>query len=389
MSAWFEAPRQAGAAGPRTHAFVLGVSRYEHLPKRAQDPTDDTTFNLRQLESAATSAVRFARWMRDTYHQPDAPLQDLWLLLSPSTRERRSLSAEEKAAARATRDAVQAALDEWRAACEADRDGVAVFYAAGHGIVLGVHEGGILLLEDFAADPNRRLDRALSMVNARSGLAGDKAPRTQYWFLDACQPLTRNIGDAALQGAGLPGWDGHVPERTDVSPIFMSAATGTLAFGAPGKGTLFSQALEECLELRAVKLGDPDGWVVTDAALGRRLRERVGELAQDKGAEQTADLGGRAGDAAFHVLRAPPQLPVTVAVLPEAAGSCSLATMTPEAGAPVFARQPLQQPLKRVVAAGQYAVEVEIEPPRDPFRNRVKPVLVAPNRAELIEVEVG
>ena len=389
MTAWFKAPRQAGGDGPRTHAFVLGVSRYEHLPKRAQDPLSDATFNLRQLESAATSAVQFARWMRDDYNQPAAPLQDMWLLLSPSARERRGLSDEEKGAPRATRDEVEAALDEWRKACEADREGVAVFYAAGHGLVLGVHEGGIVLLEDFAADPNKRLDRALSMADARSGLAGEKAPKTQFWFLDACQPLSQNIGDAALQPAGLPGWDGHVPEHTEVSAIFMSAATGTLAFGDPGKGTLFSQALGECLELKAVTLGDPAGWVVSVATLAQRLRERVGELARAKGAEQIADQGGRAGAAAFHVLRAPPQLPVTLAVRPEAAAGAALATMTPETGAPLFTRQPLQPPLKRVVAAGQYAIQVQIEPPQNPFKDQTRPFLVAPNRAELIEVDVG
>jgi hypothetical protein len=387
VSAWFKA--RGRASGPRTHAFVLGVSRYAHLPKRPQDPVSDETFGLRQLESAATSAVRFARWMTESYNRPDAPLRDLWLLLSPSARERRSLSDEEREAPAATRDEVRAALDEWKAACEADRDGIAVFYASGHGIVLGPHEGGIVLLEDFNAEPDRRMERTLSVVDARSGLAGPDAPKRQFWFLDACQPLPERRGGIELRSAGLPGWNGHIPEHTDVSPIFMSAATGTLAFGKPGKGTLFSEALEDCLGLRAVGLGDDGDWVINDTTLGRRLKERVAALAQDASAAQAADFGGRPGEVPFHVLPTPPRVPVTVSVAPDAARTRAFGTLTAGPDGTVFRRESLQRPVTRTVAAGNYILQVAIDPPADTFADKELPWFIAPNRPDVLEVAVG
>lgn len=368
--------------------FVVGVSHYDSLPQRAQDPVSDETFGLRQLESAATSAVEFARWMRDEYRQPEAPLKEIWMLLSPSARERRKLADDEKEAPPATRDEVRAALDHWRAACEADRDGIAVFYASGHGIVLGPHEGGIVLLEDFAADPNRRMERTLSMVDARAGLSGPEAAKRQYWFLDACQPLPEQRGGIDLQSAGVPGWDRYLHEQTDVSAVYMSATTGTNAYGDPGHGTIFSKALAECLSLRAVGLGDPDGWVVTDTALGRRLRERVAELARERQGDQTAAFGGRPGEIPFHVLDEPPQLDVTFAVAPPNAGDFAFGTLTPGAGSAVFERQPLRAPLTRKVAAGQYIVKVAIDPATDPFLDTELPCIVAPNRSDRIEVAV-
>jgi hypothetical protein len=367
---------------------VLGVSRYQHLPKRPQDPVTDATFGLRQLESAATSAVRFARWMTNSYNRPGAPLQNLWLLLSPSARERRNLSAEERAAPVAAHDEVKAALDEWRAACEADRDGIAVFYASGHGIVLGPQEGGIVLLEDFNADPDRRMERSLNVVQARSGLAGPDAPKRQFWFLDACQPLPEHRG-VELRPAGLPGWDGHIPEHTEVSPIFMSAATGTLAFGKPGKGTLFSEALEDCLGLRSVGLDDNGDWVIHDTTLGRRMRERVAALARAAGADQAADFGGRPGQEPFHVLPAPPRLPVTVSVVPDAARECAFGTLTAGPDGTVFERKRLRRPVKRTVAAGNYIVKVAIDPPTELFIDAELPWFVAPNKTDLVEVAVG
>jgi Caspase domain len=367
---------------------VLGVSRYAHLPKRPQDPVSDDTFGLRQLESAATSAVLFARWMTTSYHRPDAPLADLWLLLSPSAKERRKLTDDERAAPAALRDDVRAALDAWKESCEADRDGIAVFYASGHGIALGPHEGGIVLLEDFNAEPDRRMERTLSVVDARSGLAGPQAPKRQFWFLDACEPLPEHRG-VVLRPAGLPGWNGHLPEHTDVSALFMSAVVGELAFGKPGEGTIFSAALEECLGLRAVGLDDGGGWVIKDTTLGRRLKERVAALAHEAGTAQRADFGGRPGEIPFHVLERPPRLPVTVSVLPDAARASAFGTLSAGPDGTVFAGESLEAPVTRTVAAGNYILQVAINPPADSFADKELPWFIAPNLPDAVEVEVG
>jgi hypothetical protein len=255
--------------------------------------------------------------------------------------------------------------------------------------VLGPQEGGIVLLEDFNAEPDRRMERTLSVVEARSGLAGPSAPKRQFWFLDACQPLPERRGGIELRSAGLPGWNGHILEHTDVSPIYLSAATGTLAFGKPGKGTLFSEALEDCLELRAVGLGDAGDWVINDTTLGRRLKERVAALAQEANAVQAADFGGRPGEVPFHVLPSPPRVPVTVSVAPDAARTCAFGTLTAGPDGTVFQAESLQEPVQRTVTAGNYIVKVAIDPPADTFADTELAWLIAPNKSERFEVVVA
>jgi hypothetical protein len=169
----------------------------------------------------------------------------------------------------------------------------------------------------------------------------------------------------------------------------MSAATGTLAFGKPGKGTLFSEALEDCLGLLAVGLGDDGGWVINDTTLGRRLKERVRALAQDANAEQLADFGGRPGEVPFHILPSPPRVPVTVVVAPDAARTCAFGTLTAGPDGTVFTRESLRRPVKCTVAAGNYIVRIAIDPPADTFADKELPWFIAPNRPELFEVEVA
>ncbi|HET6478699.1 MAG TPA: hypothetical protein VFG35_01480 [Actinoplanes sp.] len=65
-----------------THALVIGVSAYDHLPSVGAGP-----FGLSQLGSTAIGAYRFAVWLRDHYRNPDAPLATIRLLLSPSAAE--------------------------------------------------------------------------------------------------------------------------------------------------------------------------------------------------------------------------------------------------------------------------------------------------------------
>ena len=62
-----------------------------------------TMFHLRQLASAAASAVHFARWLESMYHNPDAPLATLRRVLSPSAGELDGLPHEERKDPLATR----------------------------------------------------------------------------------------------------------------------------------------------------------------------------------------------------------------------------------------------------------------------------------------------
>lgn len=367
-----------------THALVIGVSHYEHLPGKA-GRTDERTFHLRRLESAATSAAQFAAWLRSEYRAPHAPLAGVRLLLSPSPAERKRLEGADQAAPEATGANVRAALDAWRADCLGDPDGVAILYAAGHGVLLNPIDTGILLLADFAADPARLLENAVSVPGIRGGLADAQAPKHQFYFLDACRVPPSLALRVSLADAGLPGWDRPLREHAVASPILYSAAADTLAWGAAKRGTIFSQALLEALRVSAVEPGRPAGWVVTDTSLIPPLLSRVRELAAERGVEQTAAVGGQPGGVPFHTFAEPPAARVRLSVTPDDARDVAWFSLSTQGRALVKRRR---SPVTKVVPAGNYVVRVAIDPDTPPYASHEEAWLVRPTgRAEqLLEV---
>jgi hypothetical protein len=69
MTPWVD---RAVAAGASTHALVIGTSYYRFLPQTDEEasPTDRETFGLRQTKTPATSAWRFANWLKRLVQQP-------------------------------------------------------------------------------------------------------------------------------------------------------------------------------------------------------------------------------------------------------------------------------------------------------------------------------
>src|SRR5688500_4570859 len=89
MSLWID--RRGPAAPPavgQLHALVIGVSYYDHLPRPNEfPPLGRETLQLCQVETPATSAYNFAKWLRDKYRNPAAPLATLRVVMSPSLAE--------------------------------------------------------------------------------------------------------------------------------------------------------------------------------------------------------------------------------------------------------------------------------------------------------------
>ena len=240
MTPWVERP-PAAPGGAATHALVLGVSRYEFLPAAddAPAPADRDTFGLRQARTPATSAWRFATWLRDEYRSSGAPLGSIRLLLSPSEFERTTLTelaALPAGVLPATRDNVADAVDEWHAASETNPDNVAILYAGGHGIQMSKDDGGIVLLEDFARRPASPLDHSLDVGAVRKGMAGPTMAQQQFYFVDACR--VRPEAAAAFQtlGTGV-GLQNPFEGAPRCSAVYFSASPSTEALGKPGDGT--------------------------------------------------------------------------------------------------------------------------------------------------------
>ena len=370
MTAWLE--RNAGDL-PGTHALVIGVSQYQFLPQDGQPPPDDRdTFGLRQARTPATSAWNFARWLESAYNNPKAPLASVRLLLSPSEWEKENVPDLGKlpmTVLPATRDNVEEAVGEWHDLSATSRENVAILYASGHGIQMSKDDGGIVLLEDFARLRNSPLTHSLNVPAIRDGMAGATMAQQQLYFVDACRvrPLAAAEFQSLGNGVGLSNPFEGAPL---CSAVYFSASPSTKALGEPGEGTLFVQALLDCLELAAVDdhVHENDSWVVTTATLMRALPRRVTELARSFGEEQTATVGGQLADVILHVLPGVPQVPLTLELEPPEAAGCALARLWDGRGSDSLFEEPFTPKLNRPVPAGIYVLTVRIQPPTPPYR---------------------
>lgn len=82
MTLWLDLTGVSPPLAPVTHALVVGVSRYTHLPSPETAPSSDPSkFGLVGATTPAMGALRFATWLRDGF-RPAAPLASVRLLLS-------------------------------------------------------------------------------------------------------------------------------------------------------------------------------------------------------------------------------------------------------------------------------------------------------------------
>jgi hypothetical protein len=318
------------------------------------------TLNLEQLDCAATAAWNVACWLRDRYRS-EAPLGTVQLLASPSPAEKEATPELSRVPA-ATRDNVRKALFEWKRLCRSNHH-VAILYLAGHGIARS-DEQSYVLLEDFGSDP-AALEYAVDVGIVRSGMLEDEIAQTQLYFVDACRIPSddverfRNLG----HGIMLPGSNTTADRRC--SPVYFSAAPGTRAYGEAKIGTVFSQALIECLEQRAARepQADDEPWHVTTSSLEESLETRVRELAADGGAEQTVVAGGQRRTEVIHLYRDVPEVPVSIRLQPDDAREFAAADLSDSNGVCVLKQQSfVPNPLSWRAPAGLYLMEVSISP---------------------------
>ncbi|MCC6525970.1 MAG: hypothetical protein IT373_25210 [Polyangiaceae bacterium] len=372
-------------AGPRTHVFVLGVSRYRHLEDGSEPTQAGIDSNLEQLTSAARSASEFAAWVLGEYRNPSTSLASLFVCLAPSEDEavHAEVRARLGAADGATRSVVMADWLEFRRRCRAERDATAIVYVAGHGVQLTA-DGAIVLLEDYAGDGQEAaLWAAFDMKGLHESLAGSTAAARQFWFVDSCRQrpeVARQF--ESLQGAF--GGDRPVGE-VEASPLFLASGPRGIAWARTHGVSLFNEALLRCLRCDAAVGPKHAGgsWRVTTASLAEKLRPLV--LEASGSAQQVVQLTGLVGTTAevLHVFPQPPTAELTLGLSPPAA--------EPEARAALFRgntkvlEHDAAWPLVRKLAAGLYRVSVL---PRAPYAETQEIISVEPP-ASRAEVEVA
>lgn len=352
---------------PGTHALIIGVSAYLHFAD-GKDPTPTgIEFEMEQLSAAARSASELAAWLLKEYHCDRAPLCSLRVLLSPADGEQihhdiATLLPEDYSA---TTSHVRTALIEWRNACNASTDNVAIVYVAGHGVQI-TKTGAIVLLHDFGATGFlSKLEGAVDMAGVHAGMNHPATARTQFWFVDACrQKPAISKKFESLEGALT--LDEPIGE-TEASPLFLAAGTGKQAFAREGGVTLFNEAL--LWALRGNVANGPEAgincWHIPVTALIKQLPDRVKALAAKEGVEQSVDIAGKIHEAIFHEYVFAPKVDLRIDLSPENAKPVSKGWLKLNAQIPViedFSNWPMQQSID----AGLYLLDIKTIAPFQP-----------------------
>ena len=344
--------------GPATHALVIGTSAYPHRP-----------FGLPDLGSAATSARRFATWVRDAYHRPDAPVSTVRLLLAPAANEDDADSPARVTVP--TRMNVLSALDDWKRDCCSSPENVAILYVCGHG-AQETDDNAVVFVHDAGAQGARVLDEAIDVAGVRAGMTGPRSPRRQWYFVDACRVPASRLRAITVPLRGGITLDPEREIESEHRPLFFAAEAGGSAYEARS-GTVFGRALLDVLGLDAFRPRDgaDGGWAVTAPSLLEALSARVAELAGGGLQAQRVVAGGGLTDVSF-VDGPAPEVPTTVRVAPpDAAGIeyCGAEIFDGDTDKRVLARRPVPI-LGAPVPAGVWTLGVTFDPPHESYRDK-------------------
>jgi Caspase domain len=303
---------------PSTHAFVLGVSHYPFLDG-PEATAKGAEFGMEDLSGAARSASEVAAWLLTEYRNPERPLADITLFLSPGQGEELAGTVVDAMAgqqAPAVSTDVRAGLQDFRERCREDPGNLAFVYFVGHGIQLNKH-GAVIFLQDVGADRQNLLDATVDVAGCRDAMDEDGNASHQVWFSDACRqrPDVVRRFERLADAWRLDEGGGQV----DASVLFLAASSREAAFAEVGGTSIFTQALLWALRGKggadAPDATCPD-WYVPATQLIKLLPQRVKELLADYPEDQHVDVTGRVLDMVAQRLAAPPDVDIEVAFSP-------------------------------------------------------------------------
>ena len=298
----------------RTHALIIGVSDYRHLP--GGSGTRNPDFDLEQPTCSSIAALAFARWVIEEMNNPRAPLGSVELLTSPPV-EFIVSSGLKRHTLDATMSNVETAFDRWMRRANSNPDNVALFYFCGHGLMKADLN---LLLSDFAAKGHKPFDTAVNINKTYEGMAQCVA-RTQCYFLDCCQQTTWIMSQQTYEpGKALADPKFGVVHTGD-APKFLATAPSLAAFGVKDGMTVFTTALLDCLRRRGTRRRGAK-WVVTTAALSEALGAATPtELPVPGGLQIHPTDGYHNGQSVLHELSCAPDIEVSLKCDPQAANA--------------------------------------------------------------------
>lgn len=380
---------------PGTHALIVGVSHYEHLPdygqpREADGVRIDPSLGLTRQTIAASSAHALYRWLVDHKDRLEAPLATCRLLIAPSRDEiARQPELEPLGSACGIEPFVRQA-NEWRADAAKHRGSQALFYFAGNGFELEKSDP-VVALGDLGDGVGPLLKSTVRVDDLFRGMAPapwqPEMARTQIYLidtdLDPIQPLP-----PPLRLGTTPPFDigrGLMDERGAV--IFYASATGP-ALGFKGGQTFFLVALLKCLDgLAAIPAGvDEVGaprWQVTINSLAQALGPLVREMAARVNREQEVSVSGLVREAVLYRIEGVPRARVRVEIDPPEALAAAKVEIFDAQDKPVALAPHKKDPgvLAGPLPAGYYRLRVSFDPARPDYADVQSIQLLMPPKA--------
>jgi caspase domain-containing protein len=372
---------------PSIHALIAGVSKYTYLPGGGGDPTTEFYFNLPQLDSTARTANLICEWLEkaDADGRLPLPLGTIRLLLSPSDAE-----ADLPKVTECTWPNFSKEAKEWRADAGRNDRNLTFFYFTGHGIEVPPQRS-ILLMQDYGKPDGATLDATVDTAHIFLGMAPPpvatlkQMARTQFYFIDACR-TPADVPDLDFDSVRKI-WTIATPGVDDrAKPTYFGAPPGAAANALPGKQTLFSEALLDCLNGMgaAGPEGDDPRWRVNSLSLTEGMTlaiQRVNEKYKDQNAQQSF-APESSSKATLVYFSKPPEIEVEMKIDPMAALNLFRFVISDDEDQLVENVEPIDpHPFVRKLPAGQYVFRAQLLNGNHPvYKNRFKSLPVVPPR---------
>lgn len=233
-------------AGPKTHAFVIGVGNYPHA--KAGKGVLPALRGVPDLSSAADSAKLVCDWLLENQDRLAAPLATLEVLISdpanPNERYPWALGPVEPV----TEANVAARGLEWFTRVTATPGDVAFFYCCGHGA--SYVEQPVLFLEDLNASPVNPWSH-INLSQLATTLRKDPSIAAAFLFSDACGEFVPNFALGRAQECRFYAASNLFAISRNHVSLLCAAPEGLLAYeGADAMGSKlrFGRFTQACLK---------------------------------------------------------------------------------------------------------------------------------------------
>lgn len=268
-------------AGPRTHAFVIGVGSYPYAKQNNGQLKE--LRNVADLPSAADSAKFMCNWLLTHGGRLAAPLASLEVLISdiarPGDGSDRYQWAPDKPIDNATENKVKEAGASWWERLSLQPGDSAFFYCCGHGANHATQP--VLFLEDLNLLETNPWSH-LGVGSLAQALRRHQKIGSAFLFADACgEFLSRFELGQALECRFFPPPVSFRGTRNNVSLICAASETGfaydgeDLISAVPGSKVRlgrFTQVLVKALGGASARFVD-DRWAVEPTTLAVNLRK--------------------------------------------------------------------------------------------------------------------